>query len=418
MVAIAQCRRFPKSDQDHRKKCQMTTSSRRGRILVQLGAMAAVGAFALTACSPGSADPTETAAEDFDEVQLSVTLGDSATTTIGSSMVAWQEAVTEATGGKVTFENFFSGSLVPSAEGLEAVGSGLADIAELPAVYVPQQLPTTVWLDSVTSALVSPQWPADFLEGQAGIAALDSSPQVVADAEAAGVHWLGTLWTPGFSLLCVPEVTDLASAAGKRVRAGGTVISQELEALGMVTVTVPIGEAYDALQRGVVDCIALSLPSLLELGFTDVAKNLVTLSMTGTARTVFMNKDKWDGLSEATQSALTEASLAFRKAYYSKQIDYTAELMAPGGEFEQAGVVTHEAPELSEVIEDQKAKRIASAVASAEGITDPEDLFKQLQAAVEDFREAAGEIPLGYDVTSSDVADQIADLANRTKFPN
>ena len=51
------------------------------------------------------------------------------------------EMITERTGGKVQFDNYFSGSLAAAADALDACGTGLADMADITLTNTPDRFP-------------------------------------------------------------------------------------------------------------------------------------------------------------------------------------------------------------------------------------------------------------------------------------
>lgn len=64
----------------------------------------------------------------------------------GRAMVAWQASITEFTNGKITFENYWSSSLLNAISTLAGVRDGVADIGLIIPSYFPQDLPVGAWL--------------------------------------------------------------------------------------------------------------------------------------------------------------------------------------------------------------------------------------------------------------------------------
>ena len=78
---------------------------------------------------------------------------------------------------------------------------------------------------------------------------------------------------------------------------------------GLMLETVPWGELYNALSRGVVDGCWTMWASLVEERHCEVLEYYSDLNFIWDSTYVVMNKELWDGLSEDLKKAVTKASL-------------------------------------------------------------------------------------------------------------
>ncbi len=219
----------------------------------------------------------------------------------------YTDAVTEATEGKVTFEYFYAGSLLPQNEIASGLGDGLVDLAVLMQVYTPADFPIDNWISKAgflhdTGPIIGP------MQGQAAL--LDwafSSDEYMAEIESHNLTPIipRFLAVYSYDLICKDPVSSLADAAGKRMRVGGEAWAQEAENIGGVPVTVPSADAYSAFQQGVVDCHMGGMGEINALGLTDHGKNYTSGGFTGwTSIMVSMNTDSWDALPLIAQQAM------------------------------------------------------------------------------------------------------------------
>lgn len=210
---------------------------------------------------------------------------------------------------QIEFEEFWSGSLLAGTEIANGVRGGIADIGMFQSTYYPSEYPVTNWMAALAS-LPTTEFPLGMLASNAALSDFSlGNPDVVESFESRGLKLLFATHTlTSYNLLCTDPVTTLDEAKGKRVRSAGVVWDNEIRAVGMVPVNLPLGETYDGLQRGVVDCALGSPTTLVEYGLWDAARHYTYLPMTGlnTNYTV-MNLDKWEALSLSEQQKLWDS---------------------------------------------------------------------------------------------------------------
>ncbi len=233
----------------------------------------------------------------------------------GRAMVAWQEAVTAHTDGKITFENYWSSSLLNAMDSLRGVGDGVADIGLIIPSYYPQELPVGAWLFGMGAAL-SGSTVHDVAAG--GATALETVLTLDAlTAEYAGhnVRVMQGTSTPAYNLLCNTPIESLDAARGIRARAIGSVWSDTADALGMSPVSIAWNEAYEGLQRRVFDCMVINPNQYVDgLQLRDVAREFVPVTFAQLqSSTWVMNLDTWNSFPPELQDFMTAASV--RAAY-------------------------------------------------------------------------------------------------------
>lgn len=340
--------------------------------------LAALTATALLCAGTSAMAQDKAWLADFDPITLRLAdFSGDASTNFGKAMTAWEEAVTEYTEGKVTFENYWSASLLNANDMLGGIGSGVADIGLVIPSYYPQDLPVASWLFGMGAALTGSTVHDVAAGGATALETILTMPEVTAEYAGHNVRVLQGTSTPAYNLLCNKPISTLADAAGIRARAIGAVWSDTAEALGMTPVSIAFNEAYEGLQRGVFDCMVINPNQYADgLILKDVAPQFVPVTMAQLqASTFIINKDVWDGLPVELQAFMTEASM---QAAYDIWAGYL-QIEANAGDLIAAGDViqTNDVSELEPVAAAQRAEYVANlastapaAIGDAQGVVD------------------------------------------------
>lgn len=306
------------------------------------------------------------------------------TANFGKAMVAWEESITEFTDGKITFENYWSSSLLGALDTLEGVGDGVADIGLIIPSYMPQKLPVASWMFGMGAALSGSTVHDVAAGGAAALETLLTYAPVTQEYASHNTVVLQATATPAYNLLCNKPIASLEDAKGKRARAIGAVWSTTAEALGMTPVSISWGEAYEGLQRGVFDCMVIN-PNQYADGLTlkDVAPEYVPVTMAQLqASTWVMNKDIWDDFPVELQNFITQANV---KAAYDIWAGYM-EIEAKAGDLIAAGEVIHtnDISELEPVAAAQRAEFVKALPDTApEAVSDAATFVADYQARID-----------------------------------
>jgi TRAP-type C4-dicarboxylate transport system substrate-binding protein len=111
-------------------------------------------------------------------------------------------------------------------------------------------------------------------------------------------HDLGQLYTTS------KPVRTLEDLRGLKIRAPGPVQVSMLRALGAVPVTMPAGEIYDALERGVVDGLVIGLSAIKGFRLDQVVKHATLANSYVAAMIVAMNQQSYKKLSVEDRALL------------------------------------------------------------------------------------------------------------------
>lgn len=260
------------------------------------------GGLALAACS-SSAAPAADAPDSTHTFSVASFLIDG---TPNADMVHWfLDTVTEKSDGRITFDYFAAESLCPSAEIVQCVSDGRADLGVTVPTYTPDKFP----LQNL-SAL-----PFMTDDNQAMMAAFhelgEQSEEFAAESERIGLRNLG-YWPAGASIFGTNKVLEEPSDFnGLRVRAVGDGLLSALEATGASPVALTAGEMYEGVERGVIDGVANNLDAPISYKLTEVLDHwtdtgyghYITIGM-------WMSQSAYDSLPADLQKVVDEAEVA------------------------------------------------------------------------------------------------------------
>lgn len=244
------------------------------------------------------------AAQDIPEMKLRYSAHVPEAIYLSKVDVTFTKEITEKSGGKVTFEHFWSNALGGEAEMAQMVGVEAVDIATIVTGNNPSLLP----LSGVTNAV-----PFVFFDDVSVVEATHElfygNEAVKAELAAANLKPLIIRHLPEYRLLCRMPVKTIEDLKGKKVRTYGAFVPQMFVALGAVPVTVLPLEMNEALERGTVDCIYLTYGTFQAFKLYKAAKYLINVNFgTINAYTTFTAQSKWEAWPESLKTIVSEAA--------------------------------------------------------------------------------------------------------------
>jgi TRAP-type C4-dicarboxylate transport system substrate-binding protein len=209
--------------------------------------------------------------------------------------IPWAEEVTQASNGTLKIEVFPGGILGRNPlQQFKLVQDGVADMAWTAAGYTPGRFD-----DTEVSEL-----PFLIENSHEGSIALT---RLVARGELQGFTDLKMLFigvVPPVHLHSKSNLKTIADLKGKRMRIGGSIGGQIVEALGAVPVLIGGPNAAEALAKGVVDGILCEWNFVQTFKIDEVVNHHLAMPLGGTTVMVPMLKTRFDALSAAGKAAL------------------------------------------------------------------------------------------------------------------
>lgn len=213
------------------------------------------------------------------------------------------DKLAELSGGAITVDITWGGTLFDSMGELDAIMDGVVDMIALG--HMPH-LDTLPYLSFPGFAPGGTQGALDYFNTLI-FDDPETSALIQGEAEALGIKYLNVI-PGGANAFCTKYAyTDLASmVAGSS--AFGNFDAAIFEALGFQVTAVTPPECYDALNRGLIDATQMGFAPMVAMAWYEVAPYW-SLDGTYTAGNMFtVNLDWWNGLTDAQRECIQAAA--------------------------------------------------------------------------------------------------------------
>ena len=284
--------------------------------------LAAMMAHSLVACG-GSSDTTSDSADSAaGNTEETVTLtaivaGLTEDSPSGEALKKFAELCNEYSGGSVTIDCFFNTELGNVSACVESTAQGTIDIVSTGTSYFAGYVP----------AIQVFELPYVFASYDEAHQTLDNEPgKAIADLfESTDLKML-CYWESGMRHVTNsrnPIITP-ADMSGLKIRTVVSATQQATwEAFGAIPMALDMGEVFTALQNHTVDAQENTLSSITSYKMYEVQDYLSMTYHSYTPMPFYINRAKWDSLSENQQEAIQKASEEARD--YARELNAASE---------------------------------------------------------------------------------------------
>ncbi|MFA5580594.1 MAG: hypothetical protein WDA25_01425 [Paracoccaceae bacterium] len=269
--------------------------------------------------------------EDLPNIRLTLSDWGPSESATGKGVRAMIDYVAEASQGKITIEPFWNASLMTPPEHAAGIAAGLADLGNIAPIYTPTDFPVGDWLTSF-GTLARGGTAFGFMSMNAAHWEFNLTNEAyLQELRDFGLEPIQGTTSPAYSMLCTKPLQTLADFRGVRTRTTGNTYSEQVQALGMVPVPVQLNETYEALSRGIIDCVVLFTTGYIDYGLMDIPgdKYYINLEFPGVNGSLMaFNKDRWDDLPEVAQEIILDGQVMRMKSNNSSELPRLRELSA------------------------------------------------------------------------------------------
>jgi TRAP-type mannitol/chloroaromatic compound transport system substrate-binding protein len=287
-------------------------------------------------------------------------------------------AITEATGGRLTVKPFVGGSIVPAYKELDAIDQGVLQMGYTCPMYNLDKWPAAGLISSRPGGLPGEAlrtW-FDFAGGAALMNKMMEGYNVMTFPGA-----LAPLPEEVFfhSKVKLESLEDLKGLKARCMGDGGEILKR----MGAATVIIPGGELYEAMQRGTIDAFEYStLASNWNMHFNEVAK-YVYLSPTrapSDPQVIFVNKKAWEELPPDLQATVRAVVAKYTQDQHNYLVN---ESISAVEKFKEAGNEVYKVPKDIEEALTAEADKFYAEKSQTE---DP--IFAEIYNSMKEFGEA------------------------------
>lgn len=253
-------------------------------------------------------------------------------------LVDFFKNVERDTNNTVKFEWHFSQSLLAGKDIPAGVRDGIADSGYIVGAYVPSQMPVDNYIGDFSLLNDDPI----LMTGVINELIIFNCPDCTEEYEVKfKTKFLSTIALTPYVYHCKPEIKSLADMRGKKLRAISGWVDMARE-MGAVPVNVNADEAYQALDRGTIDCAVHSITSQRSRSYGEVAKYVLLDPIGGYLGASMFNLrvEKWNQLNKAQREVILkhQPELIARAAfnYVREDEEVMKEYAAKGTKFYKA----------------------------------------------------------------------------------
>lgn len=212
-------------------------------------------------------------------------------------MQVWADRVEEESNGRIAVEVYAGGTLVPPTEQYDAVADQIMDITATVQGYTANRFPLSQVVE-LPGVVDSGEQGACILQTLYDEGHLDSEYE---DTQPLFFFTHG----PGMFHVAGTEIREPSDLRGLRIRRPTTVVGNILEELGAQPVGMPAPESYTAMQRGVIDGVALPWEATIGFRLNELVDSHTAIGgMYTLSFIVTMNRNVYDRLSDENKAVI------------------------------------------------------------------------------------------------------------------
>ena len=313
-----------------------------------------------------------------------------ATHALSRDMLAWSEALSEATDQRIQITTFPASQLGSGLDHYDMVRTQVAHLAWIVPGYEQGRFPIFSVLETPFLISNAAKGARSFHEWYPEYADLEM-PEVV--------PCLFTTSPPGKLNFKTKKIVSPDDMKGARIRVANATVGRYVRSLGGVTINIPLSEARHALERGMMDGTAFGPYTITALSLDKSLKKHLDMPFSSSPAIVGLNKKAYQSLAPDLQDIVDQ----FCTPEHSAKVMTSWQRLAANAdaEFRETGLydIYKIPPETSQAWIDKAVPLIDEwqGLAADKGVKDPEAALEDLRQVIRvnnaDVRVAATDAP-------------------------
>jgi TRAP-type C4-dicarboxylate transport system substrate-binding protein len=207
-----------------------------------------------------------------------------------TNMFYWLlDEIEKRSGGRIKFERYPGEALAKASEQVDALQSGMADVAHFVTTYSPGKLP----LNSIVYMPFT--YRGSWVNATSYYQLIQEIPEVKAEYTKNNIRIISTYGTGPYYIFSTKPIKSFEDLKGKKIISTGP-MAELLKAMGASPIGIVITESYEALQRGTADGAVYGPSAGGTYHLEEVCKYLLKLPLGGVCGPEGMNLDVWKKL--------------------------------------------------------------------------------------------------------------------------
>ncbi|MFD1718390.1 TRAP transporter substrate-binding protein [Georgenia deserti] len=293
---------------------------------VAVATLTAAALVALSACSEGVVDSGGGGGGDGDSPEVTLTLVTAAVeSTPNAAVQDWfLDELEERSDGRIAVERTEAYSLCDAPEIAECVRDGRAQIGVTIPDYTPEVFPST---SVVSIPFLGQNWQA-IMHSLHDLHVNNADAQ--AQMESNGLHHVAT-WPVGRLLIGSNEpVSGPDDLSGLSMRVSGPLMQQLFENKGVNIQAIPAAEAYEAVERGIVDSMAAGMDFPVDYQLREVLSHWTDPGIGQySSFGMWMQLDAYESMPEDLQQVVDEVAAELSSGVGAQEFNETAAQQCP-----------------------------------------------------------------------------------------
>ena len=241
------------------------------------------------------------------------------------------------TAGKHEIQVFWGGSVAKTREIPDALSAGAGDFGDIITPYFQDKFPLNNAVgffipqpnSTIEIALMMQKWHRVY-------------PQFDAELAKYNLKAVGFRPLESYGLLCREPVKSLEDLKGKRIRTYGFAYPKIVEAMGATPVSIATSEAYEALQRGILDCTPIGPALARGWKYDEVAKYFIRFPFGASfGHLVAMNRKSFEGMPDDVKAIVEGLGQEYAMRY---AVDLEVQIAEVLKGWKEAGVTVMDFP--------------------------------------------------------------------------
>ena len=236
----------------------------------------------------------------------------------GTALTTLGEKIAEETGGRLTFQIYYTSSLFEAKEALRSMESGVGQISD----FWPSAMPGIFPLNEVFS-LPGLGWPDLYTSTEILNEVWNNSPALRAEYGDLIMYGAAAVNPPTIIHSSTKLLRTMEDLEGYLILGSNQATAEFFEALGATAVFIPYEDTYLSWDKGIIEGAASTFGWMQGAGVMDIATYHTVMGTTliGGKQDLVINRDAWNALPTDIQQIITDLEAWYKEFRTTMEVE-------------------------------------------------------------------------------------------------